>query len=64
LLTHPRVCQVELLQHERLDDPGLAARLQQQVGPDVRIQARLLFLDESQQERYQLIAKYRKRSTP
>jgi putative protease len=63
LITHPRVCQVELLQHERLDEPGRAIRLQQQVGSGVRIQARLLFLDETQQERIQLIARCRTRST-
>ena len=59
LLTHPRVCQVELLQHENIDDLGRAARLEAESGSCCRFQARLLFVEETQAERRQLIKRTR-----
>lgn len=62
LLTHPRVCQSELLHHDCRDDPGLANRIRRQAGADIRILTRLNFLDETRQERCRLIEQYRTRS--
>ncbi len=55
LLTHPLVCQSELLQHDHLSQISAFVRLYQQYSAHTALFARFSFLEETQQERRELI---------